>query len=99
MRFLYDIKMVLTLTCEKSSRLLSDDLERPLTTVERTALRLHLLLCRSCRRFRRNIRFLRDLMHHAHHLPEVSGPHLSSLTTDERHRLVEAIRRAQEENL
>lgn len=98
MRFLHDIKVILTLTCEKSSRLLSDDLERPLTGVERTALRLHLLLCRSCRRFGRNIRFLRDLMQHTHRRPEGPGPQLPSLTADERHRLVETLRKAQEEN-
>ena len=50
------------LTCRESARLLSDELDRTLSRPERMALRLHLALCRRCRRFARNMAALRDLL-------------------------------------
>jgi predicted anti-sigma-YlaC factor YlaD len=50
------------LTCRESARLLSDDLDRTLSRAERLALRIHLVLCRQCRRFGRNLALLRDLL-------------------------------------
>ncbi len=54
------IKLVLTLRCEESTRLVSDSLDRDLTRSERLAIRLHAVSCWSCRRFRRQILFLRE---------------------------------------
>ena len=49
------------LTCRRSSRLISDQHERPLSAAMRLFLGVHLLGCRPCRRFRRAVRWL-DLM-------------------------------------
>lgn len=49
---------ILTLPCEEASRLMSDGLDRELSTVERIALRAHLVSCRSCKRFRRHLRVI-----------------------------------------
>ena len=57
--FWKSIWFVLTLTCDESSHLLSDAMDRDLSRVERTALRLHNLSCRSCRRFIAQLTFLR----------------------------------------
>ena len=65
MSFLTATKMVLTLVCDESAHLLSDSLDRRLTRVERLALGLHLLICRNCRRFRRQIAFIREAFHYA----------------------------------
>jgi predicted anti-sigma-YlaC factor YlaD len=46
------------LTCRHTTRLISDDLERPLTKFERLILGVHLLGCRPCRRFRRALGWL-----------------------------------------
>ena len=54
------IRKILTLTCDESTRLVSESLERELPAGQRWAVRLHALSCRSCRRFRRQILFLRD---------------------------------------
>ncbi len=54
------IKFVLTLTCEESSRLLSASIDRELSPSERTAIGFHAFVCRFCRRYRRQIKFLRD---------------------------------------
>ena len=97
MSLLRDLKMILSLSCDESSRLISDDLERPLSRAERTALRLHLVLCRRCRGFRRNIKALRNLLRRRTErcvTGEDSGPALSS---DERARLREKLARAQSE--
>lgn len=46
-------------SCAESTRLMSEAQERPLTRGERLALRWHLLLCAGCRRFERQLDWLR----------------------------------------
>ena len=46
------------LTCRRAARLLSDATERPLSRVERFGLSAHLLGCRSCRRYRSQLRVI-----------------------------------------
>ncbi len=46
---------VLTLSCRDAARLTSDACERDLPTAEVAALRLHLVVCGSCRRYRQQI--------------------------------------------
>src|SRR5271157_3962610 len=50
---------ILTLHCEEASVLASRELDEPLGLAERLAVRGHTLVCRSCRRFRRQLQFLR----------------------------------------
>ena len=42
--------MLLTLRCEESTRLMSEEYHRDLTSVERWAVRLHFISCAYCRR-------------------------------------------------
>ena len=88
-----DMQKVFGLTCDEASKLLSDGMERTLTRPERIGLRLHLWICRACRRFRRQILLLRRLMHGLaqEDPPEDSAP---GLTEDSRARLRDAIRKA-----
>ncbi len=58
--FLSAVKLVLTLRCEQSTRLVADSMDRRLTRAERWAVRLHALGCWSCRRFKRQVAFLRE---------------------------------------
>jgi hypothetical protein len=60
MSFLAAVKMVLTLSCDESTRLTSMSMDRDLSRSERVAVRLHAVSCRACRRFRRQIQFIRD---------------------------------------
>jgi len=46
------------LTCKEASALVSQSIDRPLPLSERWALRLHLLLCDACTRFKRHVEFL-----------------------------------------
>lgn len=47
------------MNCHEATRVLSEAQDRPLRFTERCALRVHLLYCRGCRRFRRQLDFLR----------------------------------------
>jgi hypothetical protein len=53
--------------CREAVRLQSDALDRPLSFWQRAGLRVHLLLCRWCRRYGRQIAFLRTAAHDFEH--------------------------------
>lgn len=50
------------ITCKYATHLVSDREERPLGVVDRVLLKLHLAWCIACRRFERQMRFLREAM-------------------------------------
>ena len=54
-----NIKKIFALNCEESSRLLSAKQDKSLTRIEKLALRSHLLICRSCRRYNKQL----DVIH------------------------------------
>jgi len=51
---------VLSLSCDEATHILSDQQDRELTRLERWALKAHLISCIRCKRFRRQVAFLRD---------------------------------------
>jgi predicted anti-sigma-YlaC factor YlaD len=55
--------------CKNITRLLSDALERSLTTRERLAVQLHLPTCSGCRNYRKQISFLRTAAREVSGLP------------------------------
>ncbi len=57
-----DIYKILTLRCDESARLLSAEKEIKLRRAERIALRMHLLGCRACRRYKRQLSFIRGFI-------------------------------------
>lgn len=48
------------LSCKEATRLMSQSLERPLGMGERVSLRMHKMICDSCRRAERQFQFLRN---------------------------------------
>lgn len=52
------------LTCRQATQLLSEQLDQALSLRQRSALQGHLLLCRSCRRYGRQVRSLQQLAKH-----------------------------------
>jgi len=60
-------------SCREATRLQSEAMDRPLRLRQRTGLRVHLFLCRWCRRYGNQIGFLRAVAHghekHAEALP------------------------------
>jgi predicted anti-sigma-YlaC factor YlaD len=43
------------MSCRKATELLSASLDRPLTRMEKVRLRVHLVICSACRRYRRQV--------------------------------------------
>lgn len=60
--FLSAVRLILTLKCEHSTHLVSDGFDRDLTFSERWAVRLHAMVCLSCRRFGKQIRLLKGML-------------------------------------
>lgn len=58
------IASLLSPSCKQASRLQSEGMDRPLTFLERFGLRIHLFLCKWCRRYGKQLKFLRDAAHH-----------------------------------
>jgi hypothetical protein len=52
------------LSCKEVSHLVSESLDRKLPLWQRIQVRLHLLMCRFCSRFRKQTLFLRDAARH-----------------------------------
>jgi hypothetical protein len=77
------------ISCRRATRLISDGLERRLPWWQRLLLRLHLLGCRACSRFRRAARWLHGA------LPSAAED--VRLPADARTRIQEALDRAARE--
>ena len=76
--------------CREASRLQSEALDHALTPLQRFGLRIHLILCKWCRRYGKQIRFLRSAAHE--HPDEVAEATSSTLSSETRERLKRALR-------
>ena len=77
-------------TCRQVSRLQSDALDQPLSLPKRFGLRLHLLVCKWCRRYGKQIRFLHEAVHE--HPDELSQAAPRTLSPEARERLKNSLR-------
>jgi hypothetical protein len=77
-------------TCRDATRLQSGALDHPLSLPKRIGLRLHLFLCRWCRRYGQQIRFLRQAAHE--HPDEVNHATPQTLSPEARARLKQSLR-------
>ena len=78
---------------------MSASLDQPTAWHQRLAFRLHAIGCRSCRRFYRQIRFLRRIAARGdmYDLPDESTNSQLVLSPESRTRIREAIRKAKDE--
>ena len=76
-------------TCRQVSRLQSDLLDQPLSLPKRFGLRLHLLVCKWCRRYGKQIRFLHQAVHE--HPEELSQATPQTLSPEARERLKKSL--------
>jgi len=60
-RFVRDMARVLTMPCREHAALFSRQLDVPLSRGEAFGLRLHIVYCGGCRRFRSHLRHLQSL--------------------------------------
>ena len=82
MSFIEKIKSgyaMLSPNCREASRAQSEMLDHPLSPAKRLGLWLHLLICKWCRRYGKQIRFLRETAHQHHQeLTEAAPQQLSA---------------------
>jgi len=51
------------MTCKQASKLISQSLDRPLSWSELMRLKLHLMICNACSRFKKQLNLLRVALH------------------------------------
>jgi predicted anti-sigma-YlaC factor YlaD len=85
---------ILTLRCEAASALSSRELDESLPRLDRAALRCHLLACNSCRRFRRQIRVIREAVRRRGQVLVEADADQGLLSSEARNRIALAIRQA-----
>jgi predicted anti-sigma-YlaC factor YlaD len=86
------MKLLLTLTCEQSTRLVSESLDSDLPRGERLAVRLHAVSCRSCRRYRKQLAFLSQAVSRMADAVTSSSPR-ASLSPEVRERISRMLNR------
>ena len=92
--FFAAVWLLLSLKCEKSSRFISEGLDGDLSKVEAWSVKLHFITCKSCRRFRESMDFLRMAARKSGQITEDQLDSLSpdfQLTTDARDRIAASI--------
>ena len=89
MKLFSAIKLILTLRCEESSRLVSEALDRELSWSERYAVRTHRMICSSCRRLKHQLDFVREAARNA---GQSEPPLTHQLSAASRAKILEAVR-------
>jgi hypothetical protein len=84
------ILQLLSPTCKEASRLQSQVLDRKLPVMQRIGLRIHLALCKWCRRYGKQIEFLHEAAHE--HPDQLSEPLRQTLSQDARERIKQRLR-------
>ena len=74
------------LNCEKASQLASKEMDEKLPLRQSLALKLHLLLCRGCSNFTRQLNFLREAARYSKKTIELQ------LTDEAKQRIIQALK-------
>ena len=82
---------ILTLHCETASELASQEMDEPLGFPDRMALRAHVLICRSCRRFKRQLSWIR-VAARALDRDRADSAEQATLSAEARRRITQALR-------
>jgi len=81
-------------SCKEAIRLQSEALDRELPLPERLGLRFHVLLCKWCRRYGQQIRFLREAVRK--HAEDEPGPPAQALSVAAKTRIKRMLRAEKE---
>jgi predicted anti-sigma-YlaC factor YlaD len=92
MSWLNGLVRILTLRCEAASALMSRELDESLPRLERAAIFCHILACNSCRRFRKQIRVIREAVRRREQLLIETDAKGGVLSPEARDRIALAIR-------
>ncbi len=85
---------VISPSCKEATRLQSESMDRKLSVWEQVGLRLHLLLCKWCRRYRQQLGFLRTAAHQCDEHQVTKRP--EGLSTEARERIKQKVKASQE---
>jgi len=80
--------------CKQATQLQSEAVERKLSILEKTGLRLHLFLCKWCRRYGKQLKFLRSAAHQCDE-HEISDP-AQRLSPEARERIKQRLQSSRE---
>src|SRR5258707_495626 len=80
--------------CKEVTLLQSDSMDRKLSLSERLGLRLHLVLCKWCRRYGKHLRLLRSVAHQCDEHQQ--GQVAQGLTADARERIKQKLQSARD---
>ena len=82
------------LSCKEAAWLISESIDRDLAFMQRIGLRIHLMMCKYCSRYRRQLLFIREAIQH--YLDEIEDEESLppvSLSPEARKRLIESLSR------
>ena len=80
------------LSCQQASELRSQGLDRLLTVTERVGLRIHLLMCRACTQYEKQLRFLCQASRRFSHDMEQADQEAIRLPLEARERIKELVK-------
>lgn len=85
---------MLLLPCAEVTRLVSKSLDQKLPLIQRLIIRIHLFRCQSCTRFRKQMFFLKHLLHSKRSIAlEVEDTTSPPLSSEARERLKRSLHR------
>lgn len=97
MKWIAAIKLIFTLDCRHATPLVSREMDGPLPRSHRVAIRLHLLICKSCRRARRQFRFMRNQLHELFRTTTPGRYESVALSDQARRKIAEALQSADDD--
>ncbi|MBW1982169.1 MAG: zf-HC2 domain-containing protein [Deltaproteobacteria bacterium] len=81
------------LSCKEAAQLISESLDNQLPLSRRLALRMHLLMCKFCSRYWKQMHFLRKTLHYcSEHVEETQYLPEASLSQEARARIKKILR-------
>ena len=89
------IKAALLPDCRDAARIQSDQMERRLPAAKRAGLFMHLLMCKWCRRYGRQIRFMRTAVRE--HPEKLAEADVRSLSSEARERIKSRVAKEKEQ--
>ncbi|MFP4174109.1 MAG: zf-HC2 domain-containing protein [Candidatus Hydrogenedentota bacterium] len=82
------------ISCEKAAKLICEELDRPLSLLERAQLRFHVMMCSACKAFQKQNEALLQLFEQR--FQALSATHAETLSEDACERLKRRIQEAAE---
>lgn len=85
------------LNCKEVSLKVSESLDQNLPLFQRLMIRMHLMMCRYCARFQRQLLLVREMARYTPPMEDISGSS-ATLSTDARARLKQTLKSASAES-